>query len=62
VLALLRETSTVTDKTDDARPTLRLPGERNGLMMVFQTFDRLSYALVLDIRDGVKVGDRFTNP
>ncbi|WP_291011334.1 LysM peptidoglycan-binding domain-containing protein [Hydrogenophaga sp.] len=62
VLALLRETSTLTDKTDDARPTLRLPGERNGLMMVFQTFDRLSYALVLDIRDGVKVGDRFTNP
>lgn len=62
VLALLRETSTLTDKTDAARPTLRLPGERNGLMMVFQTFDRLSYALVLDIRDGVKVGDRFTNP
>ena len=62
VLALLRETSTLTDKTDAARPTMRLPGERNGLMMVFQTFDRLSYALVLDIRDGVKVGDRFTNP
>jgi hypothetical protein len=62
VLALLRETTTLTDKTDAARPTLRLPGERNGLMMVFQTFDRLSYALVLDIRDGVKVGDRFTNP
>jgi hypothetical protein len=62
VLALLRETSTLTDKTDDARPTLRLPGERNGLMMVFHTFDRLSYALVLDIRDGVQVGDRFTNP
>ena len=62
VLAVLRDNSSLTDRTDTARPTLRLPGERNGLMMVFQTFDRLSYALVLEIQDGVKVGDRFTNP
>lgn len=62
VLALLRDNSTLADRTDPARPLLRLPGERNGLMMVFQTFDRLSYALVLEIRDGVKVGDTFTNP
>ncbi len=62
VLALLRDNSSLTDRTDLARPTLRLPGERNGLMMVFQTFDRLSYALVLEIQDGVKVGDTFTNP
>ena len=31
-------------------------------MIVFRTFEKLSYALVLDITDGVKVGDRFTNP
>lgn len=62
VLALQRESELVTDKTDDARPKLRLPGERNGLMMVFRTFDKLSYALVLQIQDGVKVGDRFSNP
>jgi hypothetical protein len=41
---------------------MRLPGERNGLMMVFRTFDKVSYALVLQINDGVKVGDRFVNP
>jgi hypothetical protein len=62
VLALQSESHLVTDKTDDARPQLRLPGERNGLMMVFRTFDKVSYALVLQITDGVKVGDRFTNP
>jgi hypothetical protein len=62
VLALLRDNSMLTDRTDAARPLLRLPGERNGLMMVFQTFDRVSYALILEIRDGVKVGDTFTNP
>ncbi|MBA4261304.1 MAG: peptidoglycan-binding protein [Comamonadaceae bacterium] len=62
VLALLRNSNVVPDKTDNARPMLRLPGERNGLMMVFRTFDKVSYALVLEITDGAKVGDRFTNP
>jgi hypothetical protein len=62
VLALVRDSSTLVDKTDASRPQLRLPGEFNGLMMVFRTFDKVSYALVLDIQDGVKIGDRFTNP
>ncbi len=62
VLAILKDSTTVTDRTDPSRPRLQLPGERNGLMMVFRTFDRLSYALVIEITDGVKVGDRFVNP
>lgn len=62
VLALLRDSGVQPDKTDEAHPALRLPGERNGLMMVFRTFERVSYALVLQIADGVKVGDRFVNP
>ena len=62
VLALMRDSNLVADKTDGARPMLRLPGERNGVMMVFRTFDKLSYALVLQVADGAKVGDRFTNP
>lgn len=62
VLAVLKNASKVTDTTDAARPTLQLPGERNGLMMVFRSFDRVSYALILQITDGVKVGDRFVNP
>jgi hypothetical protein len=62
VFALQRESHLITDKTDQALPQLRLPGERNGLMMVFRTFDKVSYALVLQITDGVKVGDRFVNP
>ena len=52
VLALLRDTNQIVDKTDESRPTMRLPGERNGLMMVFRTFDKVSYAVVLDIQDG----------
>ena len=41
---------------------VKLPDERNGLLMVFRTFEKLSYALILEITDGVKVGDRLTNP
>ncbi|MCU0924791.1 MAG: LysM peptidoglycan-binding domain-containing protein [Hydrogenophaga sp.] len=62
VLALVLNSNVLPDKTDSARPMMRLPGERNGLMMVFRTFDKVSYALVLEITDGAKVGDRFTNP
>jgi len=41
---------------------MKLPDERNGLMMVFRTFERVSYALILEITDGVQVGDRLVNP
>ena len=62
VLAILKDGERVIDKTDATRPAMKLPDERNGLLMVFRTFDRLSYALVLDITDGVKVGDRLVTP
>lgn len=62
VMAILKDGARLIDKTDPARPTLKLPDERNGLLMVFRTFEKLSYALVLDITDGVKVGDRLTDP
>jgi hypothetical protein len=41
---------------------LKLPDERIGLMMVFRTFEKLSYALILEITDGVRVGDRLESP
>ncbi len=62
VLQVWTDGSLVQDKTDPKRPFVRLPKERNGLMMVFRTFEHLSYALVLQITDGVKAGDRFTSP
>ncbi len=62
VLAILTAGESLPDNTDPAKPQMKLPDERNGLLMVFRTFDRLSYALVLDITDGVKVGDRLVNP
>ncbi len=62
VMAILKDGARMVDKSDEARPLMKLPNERNGLLMVFRTFDRLSYALILEITDGVRVGDRLTNP
>lgn len=62
VLAILKNGARIIDKQDATRPLLKLPDERNGLMMVFRTFDHLSYALILDITDGVRVGDRLASP
>ena len=62
VMALLTDGQRLQDRTDSSRPQIKLPNERNGLMMVFKTFDNLSYALVLQVGDGVRVGDRFANP
>ncbi len=62
VMAILKDGARVVDKTDSTRPMLKLPDERNGLLMVFRTFDRVSYALVLDIRAAVNIGDRLISP
>ena len=62
VMAIRKDGERLADRTDPAKPQIKLPNERNGLLMVFRTFDKLSYALVLQVTDGVKVGDRFNNP
>ena len=62
VLAILKDGAQVVDKTDTAKPLLKLPDERNGLLMVFRSFDRVSYALVLDITTAVNIGDRLVSP
>jgi hypothetical protein len=63
VLAILKAGREVDDRSQDGEHArLKLPDERNGLLMVFRTFEHLSYALVLEITDTVTVGDRVVNP
>jgi hypothetical protein len=62
VLSILSDGARLKDKTDPERADMKLPDERNGLLMVFRPFDKLSYGLVLEITRGVKVGDRLRNP
>jgi hypothetical protein len=62
VMVLLKDGGRVLDRTDPERSQVRLPDERNGLIMVFRPFETVSYALILQITDGVRVGDRFMTP
>lgn len=63
VLAILKEGRRVLDRSQAGeRDQIKLPDERNGLLMVFRSFDRLSYALIVETADGVKVGDRVVSP
>jgi len=39
-----------------------LPDERYGLVMVFRTFDRTSFALVMEASRPVSISDFVTNP
>jgi hypothetical protein len=41
---------------------VRLPDERAGTMMVFRTFDRMSYALVMEATSEIRVLDIVRNP
>ncbi len=62
VMAILKDGERLLDKTDPQRGALKLPDERNGLLMVFRPYEKLSYALILNITEGVKVGDRLASP
>jgi LysM domain len=62
VLALLRNGERIADRTDAGRPVIKLPDERHGLLFVFRVFDKMSYALILSVKEPVQAGDRFTQP
>lgn len=62
VLSLMTQGDRIKDTTDPARPTIKLPSESNGTAIVFRTFERVSYALILDVLTAVRVGDRLVNP
>lgn len=42
--------------------SLRLPGEKAGLLMVFRVYDRVSYALVMHATRNLAVGDQVHTP
>lgn len=62
VLALNR--NRVLEQRDDEgrKETVRVPNERYGLIFVFRTFDRLSYALVMQSEGPVTVNDFVRTP
>lgn len=62
VLAVLSSGRQVNEKINHRRELIQLPDELNGLGMVFKTFERVSYVLIMGVENPVEVGDRLVNP
>jgi LysM repeat protein len=62
VFALWRDGEAVMDKTRDKAQAIKLPDERHGVLFVFEVYERVSYALIISVKEPVKAGDRFTQP
>lgn len=62
VLALYRKRSSFGYDNNDKRVETNLPEERYALIFVFRTFERISYALVMEANKAVIVGDAGKNP
>jgi len=60
VLAVLKSGNMVRDPVTDE--TIELPSERAGLLMVFQTYEKMSYGLILQATRPLSVGDKVANP
>jgi LysM repeat protein len=45
-----------------AATNVKLPDERTGTFMVFKTFDHLSYGLIMEATNVIRVADRVENP
>lgn len=60
VLAIYKRGETVRDRV--AKEQITLPNERAGLLMVFRTFEKMSYGLVLGADRPLAVNDLVKNP
>lgn len=60
VFRVMRAGDRVRDPVTNER--LQLPDEDGGLVMVFRTFDKMSYGLVLNAKLPMRIGDAIVNP
>jgi LysM repeat protein len=64
VLRVWRTTGSVRDTygSDWIPPKVRLPDEQAGVSMVFRTYDRISYALIMEAKGAIHVNDKVLSP
>jgi len=63
VLAIDQKGELVRDTvTENSADTVQLPDERAGTLMIFRTFSRVSFGLVMDATKALHVKDRVRNP
>ena len=55
-----KRASSITDRLGTKK--VQLPSERTGTFMVFKTFDNISYGLIMEATDLIRVGDKIQNP
>ena len=60
VLAVYKTGETVRDRVTGE--SVKIPDERSGLLMVFRTYDKLSYGLILQATRSLAVSDKVRNP
>jgi len=51
-----------TTSADAAHGAVRLPDERNGLLLVFRVFDKMSYGIIMRATRPIYVGDAVQTP
>ncbi|MFZ6655202.1 LysM peptidoglycan-binding domain-containing protein [Undibacterium sp. TJN19] len=61
VLTLYNYGPTIEDKTDNNRK-VKLPDEAIGNLFIFRVFSNISYGLIMQVTDSVKVGDAARSP
>jgi hypothetical protein len=63
VMSIFQSSGTVRDRVINfAGESVRLPEERAGLLLVFRTFDHISYGLVMDATRALHTGDAVRTP
>jgi hypothetical protein len=63
VFQIMQAGEVIADQVSTARnATVRLPDEKAGTLMVFRTFDKVSFGLVLQASSALHVGDRVRTP
>ncbi len=62
VLALSRTGQSISDRYRGDKLDVTLPNERYGLLYVFRTFQKVSYALVMEASRAVEIGDTVGTP
>lgn len=60
VLLVKKQGDVVYDRAVDEY--VRLPSERAGVMMVFRTYEKMSYGLIMRATKPLRVGDHFSSP
>ena len=62
LLNILSRPATARDKADPLKESWQLPQERTGTALVFLTYERIAYALLTEVKEGVRVGDALAGP